>query len=75
MPNLIARDLQTSLEIPPTYNIEKEEQGNLVLLSYFLWLKKDAFLYIDNIHLNIISKLIWPLRDYIHLKWKTFSVS
>lgn len=58
MPNLIARDLQTSLEIPPTYNIEKEEQGNLVLLSYFLWLKKDAFLYIDNIHLNIISKLI-----------------
>lgn len=58
MPNLFARDLQINLELLPTYNIQEEEQGNLVLLSCFLRLKKDAISHIDNIHLDIISKLI-----------------
>lgn len=57
MPNLFARDLQTSLEILPTYIIQEEEQGK-VLLSCFLWLKKDAIFHIDNIHLVVILKLI-----------------
>lgn len=75
MPNLVARVLQTSLEILPTYNIQEEEQGSLVLLSYFLWLKKDAISYIDHIHLDIVSKLIRSFRDYTYLKLKAFSVS
>lgn len=75
MPNLFARDLQISLALLPTYNIQEEKQGNFVLLSCFLWLKKDAISHIDNTHLVIILKLIWPFRDYMYLKWKTFSVS
>lgn len=46
MPNLFARDLQTSLEILPTYNIQEEVQGNLVLLSYFFVVKEGCiFVY------------------------------
>lgn len=58
MPNLFARDLQISMELLPTYNIQEEEQGNFVLLSCFLWLKKDTISHIDNTHLVIILKLI-----------------
>lgn len=58
MPNLFARKLQTNLEIQPTYNVQEEEHGNLVLVSCFLWFKKDAISHIDNIHLVIILKLI-----------------
>lgn len=42
----------------PIYNAQEEEQGHLVLASCFEWLEKDISMYIDNIQLVIILKLI-----------------